>query len=204
MCTIKGQNIKQVHCESINNETSCKFSLSLYVRCDLSLSNVYTKMWNDYRWYMNWGFYFNNINVNRKDNDLFWLVVSWLLLRIKLTLKKFLILLECVCACIVSQSRLTLCDPMDCSPPGSSVHGILQARKLEWVAISCSRASSWPRDQNCVSVFTVLTVRFLNTVPPGKMLYWSIVDLQCCVSFRYTAKCFSYTYIHCFLDSFLI
>ena len=40
----------------------------------------------------------------------------------------------------------TLCDPMDCSPPGSSVHGILQARILEWVVIPFSRASSWPRD----------------------------------------------------------
>ena len=46
---------------------------------------------------------------------------------------------------------LTLCDPMDCSPPHSSVHGILQARNLEWVAISFSRASSPPRDQNWVS-----------------------------------------------------
>ena len=42
------------------------------------------------------------------------------------------------------QSCLTLCDPMDCSPPGSSVHGILQARLLEWVAISSSRGSSQP------------------------------------------------------------
>ena len=40
-----------------------------------------------------------------------------------------------------------LCDPMDCSPPGSSVHGILQARILEWVVISFSRGSSQPRDQ---------------------------------------------------------
>ena len=40
---------------------------------------------------------------------------------------------------LVSQSCLTLCDPMDCSPPGSSVHGILQARTLEWVAIPFSR-----------------------------------------------------------------
>ena len=38
------------------------------------------------------------------------------------------------------------CDPMDCSPPGSSVHGIFQVRVLEWVVISCSRGSSWPRD----------------------------------------------------------
>ena len=42
----------------------------------------------------------------------------------------------------VAQSCLTLCDPMDCSPPGSSVHGILQARVLEWVVISFSRGSS--------------------------------------------------------------
>ena len=41
----------------------------------------------------------------------------------------------------------TLCDPMDCSPPNSSVHGILQARILEWVAISFSRGSFLPRDQ---------------------------------------------------------
>ena len=46
----------------------------------------------------------------------------------------------------VAQSCLTLCDPMDCSPPGSSVHGILQARILEWVAISFSRGSSQPTD----------------------------------------------------------
>ena len=54
----------------------------------------------------------------------------------------------CVCVCVlVTQSCLTLCDPVDCSPPGSSVHGILQARILEWVAISSSMGSSQPRDQ---------------------------------------------------------
>ena len=46
-----------------------------------------------------------------------------------------------------AQSCLTLCDPMDYSLPGSSVHGILQARILEWVAISFSRGSSQPRDR---------------------------------------------------------
>ena len=44
-----------------------------------------------------------------------------------------------------AQSCPTLCDPMDCSLPGSSVHGIFQARILEWVAISISRGSSQPR-----------------------------------------------------------
>ena len=50
-----------------------------------------------------------------------------------------------------SLSRVRLCDSRDCSHPGSSVHGILQARILEWVAISFLRASSWPRDQTPVS-----------------------------------------------------
>ena len=51
----------------------------------------------------------------------------------------------------VAQSCPTLCDPMDCSLPGSSVHGILQARVLEWVAISFSRRSPQPRDRPRVS-----------------------------------------------------
>ena len=52
---------------------------------------------------------------------------------------------------LVTQSCLTLCDPMDCSPSGSSVHGILQARILEGIAISFSRVSSWPRDRTWIS-----------------------------------------------------
>ena len=49
-------------------------------------------------------------------------------------------------------SRVRLCDPMDCSPPGSSVYGILQARILEWVAMPSFRGSSQPRDQTQVSL----------------------------------------------------
>ena len=52
---------------------------------------------------------------------------------------------------LVAQSCPTLCDPMDYSPPGSSVHGILQARILAWVAIPISSSSSQPRDQTLVS-----------------------------------------------------
>ena len=52
---------------------------------------------------------------------------------------------------LVAKLYLTLCDPMDCSPPGSSVHGTLQTRILEWVAIPFSWASSWPRDGTHVS-----------------------------------------------------
>ena len=61
-----------------------------------------------------------------------------------------IIMLNCICV-LVAQSCPTLCDPMDCSPPGSTVHGILQARILEWVAIPFSRGSSWPRNQSWVS-----------------------------------------------------
>ena len=50
----------------------------------------------------------------------------------------------------------TLCNPMDCSPPGSSVHGILQARILEWVAMPSSRGYSQPRDQTQVSCISCI------------------------------------------------
>ena len=58
--------------------------------------------------------------------------------------------LSLVCS-FYAQSCPTLCDPMDHSSPGSSVHGILQARTLEWVAILSFRGSSWPRDRACIS-----------------------------------------------------
>ena len=54
-------------------------------------------------------------------------------------------------ACLVTQSCMTLCDPLDCSPPGSSVHEIIQARILEWVVMPSSRESSWPRNQTLIS-----------------------------------------------------
>ena len=59
-----------------------------------------------------------------------------------------------VCVCLVTQSWLSLCDPMDCSLPGSSVYGIFQARILEWVAIPYSRGSSQYRDQTCITCFS--------------------------------------------------
>ena len=61
----------------------------------------------------------------------------------------------------VAQSYTTLCDPMDCNPPGSSVHGILQARILEWVVISSSRGSSQPRDRTRVSYVSCIGRRVL-------------------------------------------
>ena len=63
----------------------------------------------------------------------------------------------CVCVCVkLLQSCLTLCNPMNYSPPNSSVHGILQARILDWVAISYSRESSPPRDQTCISYISFI------------------------------------------------
>ena len=66
---------------------------------------------------------------------------------------------------IVTQSCLTLCGHMDCSPPGSSVHGILQARTLEWVAIPSSRGYSQPKDRTWVSF---IANRLFTAEPPGK------------------------------------
>ena len=60
-------------------------------------------------------------------------------------------LLKYVLSCACSQACPTLCDPVDCSPPGSSVRGILQARMLEWVAMPSSRGSSRPRERTQVS-----------------------------------------------------
>ena len=56
-----------------------------------------------------------------------------------------------VCVCSVAQSCPNLCNPMDCNPPGSSVHGIFEARILEWVAMASSRGCSQPRDQTHTS-----------------------------------------------------
>ena len=65
-----------------------------------------------------------------------------------------------------AQSRLNLCDPMDSSPPDSSVHGILQARTLEWVVTSFSRGLSWIEPTSPMS--PSLAARFFTTEPPGK------------------------------------
>ena len=67
--------------------------------------------------------------------------------------------------CVRSQSlqpRPTLCDPTDCSPPSSSIHGILQARILEWVAMPSSRGSSPPRNQTPVSCASCIAGRFFT------------------------------------------
>ena len=80
---------------------------------------------------------------------------------------------------LVTQSCPTLCDPMDCCPPGSSVHGILQARILEWVAMPFSRGSSQPRDWIHVSC---ITGEFLTFWVTGEAHYvWVCVCVCVCV-----------------------
>ena len=74
-----------------------------------------------------------------------------------------------ICVCIHAQLLrfcLTLCNPMDYSTLGSSIHGILQGRILDWVAISYSKGSSQPRDQTRVSC---IVGRFFTTEPKGKL-----------------------------------
>ena len=76
---------------------------------------------------------------------------------------------------LVTQSCLTVCDPGDCSPPGSSVHGIFQAKILEWVAIPFSMGSSQPRDQTVLSYtasrfFTIWATREALYPPTAKSL----------------------------------
>ena len=89
----------------------------------------------------------------------------------------------CVCAPLLCY--LTLCDPMSCNMPGSSVHGIFQARILEWVAISSSRISSWPKDQTHVSCISSTSRWILH--------HWATCE----------ASLSTHTHTHTFLDSFL-
>ena len=75
------------------------------------------------------------------------------------------------------QSCLTLCDPMNCSPPGSSVHRILHARILEWVAIPSSTGSSRPGDRIHVSYISCTGRQILLLKPlvsPGKPIYMCV------------------------------
>ena len=77
-------------------------------------------------------------------------------------------------ACSVTQSCLTLCDPTDYRPPGSSVHGILQVRILKWVAISSSRGSSEPRDRIQVSCIGGWILHHRATCEPLPSLHWPL------------------------------
>ena len=87
-----------------------------------------------------------------------------------------------LCEHSVAQSCSTLCNLMDCTPPGSSVHGIFQGSILEWVAISFSRGSSWllglTREGTLSPVSSALVGRFFAIVPPRKTISISSLFLK--------------------------
>ena len=93
-------------------------------------------------------------------------------------LEQFIELSVCVRAQLL-QSCPTLCDPLDCSPPGSSAFGISQATILEWVVMPSSRGSSQPNDWTYVSWITCIVGGFFTSKPPGKPFYllelWFII-----------------------------
>ena len=86
----------------------------------------------------------------------------------------------CMGTCVLNHFSCVrlLCDPMDCSLPGFSVHGILQARILEWMAISFSRGSSQPRDQTRVLRLLALAGGFFTTSATCEPLPWTPVQIQ--------------------------
>ena len=90
---------------------------------------------------------------------------------------------KCTRICSVTKLCLTLCNPVDCSQPGSFVHGISQVRILEGFGISSSRGSSWPKDW--IPVFCIAGSFFLTTEPLGKPMpkysLFLFLVLCCCV-----------------------
>ena len=92
-----------------------------------------------------------------------------------------------VLACSVAKSCSALCSPLDCSSPGSSVHGTFQARILEWAVISSSRESSWPRDRTLISWVSCIGRWILShcatqeAFPPG-MWYFHIAGSSHCIT----------------------
>ena len=89
----------------------------------------------------------------------------------------------CVYVCVLAAQLCLICDPLDCSPPGSSIHGILQARTLEWVAMPSSRGSSQPKDWTWVSCiaggfFTLYPLTIIISSNWGAPISWSTIKLE--------------------------
>ena len=116
----------------------------------------------------------------------------------------------CVCVCLVTQVYLSLWDLMDCSLPSSSVHGILQARILEWVAIPFTRESSQTRNRTQVSqivggFFTVWATRerrFLQPPPQDTVPAFQRIPMCCIFVFRSSLYTFSWQLLIFFSVSF--
>ena len=139
------------------------------------------------RWLKYWRFSFR-ISASNEYSELISFRINWFdLLDVQGTLKSllqhynswpclFLFIIQKKKKSELTQSCLTLCNPMDCSWPGSSIHGILQARILEYVYISFFRGSFQPRDQTWVSciadrLLTVWATREVITQNPGLNVY---------------------------------
>ena len=121
----------------------------------------------------------NRIETFRKPGDLYILLCCSFIcylekLEFSVLGRKFLFR-RYVNVCVHTQSLQlcqALCNPVVCSPPVSSVHGILQARILEWVAIPSSRGSSLPSIKTCVSCISCIAGRFFATEPSGNPDMW--------------------------------
>ena len=108
----------------------------------------------------------------------------------------------CVCVCVCARAHaqlcLTVCDPMDCSPPGSSIHGILQQRILEWVAMPSSRGIFPTQGSNLFLLhFLHWQADSLSLVPPGKPYLTEPTvwyPMQNCGSYYPTRLTFLYTW----------
>ena len=104
--------------------------------------------------------------------DIFIYVCFWVLCFVQLVYMSVcwyhIILIMCLCIC--ARSYLAPCNPVDCSPPGSSVHGVSQARILEWVAISSSRGSSQSNDGIRISCVSCIGKRILDHYTTWKAL----------------------------------
>jgi len=106
----------------------------------------------------------------------------YLLIIFNLVVILFLVLSPCVCAKLL-QPCPTLCDPMDCSSTGSSVHGLFQARILEWFAMPSSRGSSWPRDRTHISCLLHWQAGFFTTSATWEK--WKVKVAQLCPTLCY-------------------
>ena len=133
----------------------------------------YVCFWLNYDWFPllemhsdNW--IIQKVTSIQSVNNSNYLLSNWKLQSIVFSNICFINYLHVLCCAKSLQSFPTLFDPMDCSPPGSSIHGILQARILEWVAMPSSRGSSLPRDWTCVFYNSCIAGRFFTAEPPGK------------------------------------
>ena len=149
-------------------------------------------MHSDYKTWKKWfGVFFKKYS-NVKDKFtlksrgmapcFYWSIVDFqYCVSFRCTAQWFSYITKCVRMCVRHSGCLTLWDPMDCSLPGSSVHGILQTRILEWVAILFSRGSSRPRDWTWVShiagrLFTTWATRGAHIIEYIYFRFFSTID----------------------------